>query len=191
MEVASAADLNNRPRATCQYLGRVEGDGGLITDIERTAHHEAGHVVFGYRWLKELPVYAEVRSTEIGQGGCDWADLAAPLVNYKSVTPEDRKRLELLVGMLTAGDAAAETLTQRSLPELWTRDQAMARLFVSRYLPGVTETLDLEIGRQRRVAMEFFAQPAPWAQVELVARALLKAPNRRLERRELLVLLTE
>jgi hypothetical protein len=160
----------------------------LITDIVRTAHHEAGHVVVGYRWLGELPLYIEVRTTNLGQGGCMW-DAKAPLVNHRHVSPKDRERLEQWVAMLTAGDAAAETLTGRRWPALCMDDKVLARLYVSRYLPGITETIDVEIERQRREAMSFFAQPRHWAEVKLIARALLEAANQRLERPALLALL--
>lgn len=147
-------------------------------------------MVFGYRWLGELPRYAEVRSTDLGQGGCLW-DAPVPLVNPNHVSPREREHLERVVAMLTAGDAAAETMAQRRWPALWMQDKEKARVFVSRYLAGITETVDFEIERQRRVAMEFFAQPRAWAEVKLVARALLEASNMRLERHDLLVLMAE
>jgi hypothetical protein len=162
----------------------------MVTDVERTAHHEAGHVVFGYRWLGELPRYAEVRATEFGQGGCFW-DAPIPVVNQARVSPRQREHLGRVVAMLTAGDAAAETLTGRRWPQLWLEDRAKARLIVNRYVAGVNETLDIEIERQRKVAMEFFAQPLAWAEVTAVARALLDASNLRLDRGPLLALMAE
>jgi hypothetical protein len=68
-------------------------------------------------------------------------------------------------------------------------DKVKARMYVSRYLPGITETIDIEIERQRREAMSFFAQPRHWAEVKLIARALLEVANQRLERPALLALL--
>ena len=99
-------------------------------------------------------------------------DAEAPLVNHRHVSPKDRERLEQWVAMLTAGDAAAETLTGRRWPALCMDDKGQARMYVSRYLPEIIETIDVEIERQRREAMSFFALdsitgPGPTSIIEL------------------------